>query len=430
MRHVRVLRQAILAAAITLSISSLAFSQAQTGSLSGTVSDQSGAPLAGAAVGAKEDRTGVAVHTVTSEAGIYVFPNVPPGIWTITAEKPGFKRSVQNGIEIFIAQRQTLDLRLEVGDVKQSVEVTATQSLLETETSESGQALTPKMYQTLPLWSGGLQNPSAFLGLYGGRQYGIGNEHRRLYRPRARATDRWHQQRDPRVGRHGLQSAFGRSFQRIQAAGRHLHRRIRAHRRRNRDPHHEDPAPTSYHGTWAYNMRRDIWEAAGWSVNQNRANPPGFRPKDRLNDTGGGVGGPVWIPKVYNGRNKTFFYFSNDNDLRPVAPATIVNTVPTTARDPGQLQPDSASHLRSRPAPSAPAPPPPATPFPNNIIPTSRFSKISANIIPSIPAPTGAALSNNHAFVNTSQVTDHVWALQDRSHFQRKEPHRLLPVAG
>ena len=66
-------------------------------------------------------------------------------------------------------------------------------------------------------------------------------------------------------------------------------------------------------------MRRDIWEAAGWSINQNPANKPGFRPKDRLNATSGGVGGPVWIPKVYNGRNKTFFYFTSDNDLRPVA---------------------------------------------------------------------------------------------------------------
>ena len=112
MRHVRVVRQAILAAAITLSISSLAFGQAQTGSLSGTVSDQSGAPIAGAAVGAREDRTGVAEHTVSSEAGIYVFPNLPPGIWTITTEKTGFKRSVQNGIEIFIAQRQVLDLKI------------------------------------------------------------------------------------------------------------------------------------------------------------------------------------------------------------------------------------------------------------------------------------------------------------------------------
>ena len=83
--------------------------------------------MPGAAVGIKEERTGVTAQTVASEAGIYVFPSLPPGIWTITAEKAGFKRSVQSGIEIFIAQRQALDLKLEVGDVKQSVEVAANQ---------------------------------------------------------------------------------------------------------------------------------------------------------------------------------------------------------------------------------------------------------------------------------------------------------------
>ena len=63
---------------------------------------------------------GVTVHTVSSDAGLYVFPNLPTGIWTISAEKPGFKKLVRTGIEIFIAQRQALDLKLEVGDVKQT----------------------------------------------------------------------------------------------------------------------------------------------------------------------------------------------------------------------------------------------------------------------------------------------------------------------
>ena len=418
MRHVRVLRQAILAAAITLSISSLAFSQAQTGSLSGTVSDQSGAPLAGAAVGAKEDRTGVAVHTVTSEAGIYVFPNVPPGIWTITAEKPGFKRSVQNGIEIFIAQRQVLDLRLEVGDVQQSVEVTTTQSLLETETSERGQALTPKMYQTLPLWSGGLQNPSAFLtymaGVNAGSETSIAGSTGRSREQLIDGTSNVIPESGGTVFNPPSAEAFGEVKLLVGTYTAEYGRvggGIEIFTTRS--------GTNSYHGTWAYNMRRDIWEAAGWSINQNKANPPGFRPKDRLNATSGGVGGPVWIPKVYNGRNRTFFYFTSDNDLRPVAPATIVNTVPTTAETQGnfsgisQVIYDPTSTIGSGATATR-------TPFANNTIPTNRFSKIAANIIPSIPAPTGGALSNNHAYVNTSQVTDHVWSLKIDHIFSEK----------
>jgi hypothetical protein len=155
--HVRLLL-ILAAAAVT------AFGQTQTGSISGNITDPNGAAVPGASVDATSQESGVTEHTVSSEAGIYVFPSLTTGHWTITAEKPGFKKLVRTDIEVFIAQRQALDLQLEVGNVTQTVEVSANQTLLDTETSEKGQALTPHMYQTLPLWTGGLQNPSAFLG--------------------------------------------------------------------------------------------------------------------------------------------------------------------------------------------------------------------------------------------------------------------------
>src|SRR3982751_5149649 len=111
--------------------SSLTFGQA-TGSLSGSVVDTEGAAIPGADVEARENRTGVTARTVSSEDGVYVFPSLPPGIFTVTAEKQGFKKLVRTDIEIFIAQRQALTLQLEIGDVKQSIEVSTTQSLLET----------------------------------------------------------------------------------------------------------------------------------------------------------------------------------------------------------------------------------------------------------------------------------------------------------
>ena len=155
-------------AALALAVSSTVLGQSQTGSLSGTVMDANNAGVPEAAIDATLVASGVTLHTVSNEAGLYVFPNLPTGIWTITAERAGFKKLVRSGIEIFIAQRQTLDRQLELGDVKQDVVVTANQSLLDSETSEKGQTLTPRMYQTLPLWAGGLQNPSAFLGYLAG----------------------------------------------------------------------------------------------------------------------------------------------------------------------------------------------------------------------------------------------------------------------
>lgn len=101
-------------AALGLLICSIALGQSQTGSLSGTILDSQNAGIPGAEVDATLVASGVTLHTVSNDAGLYVFPNLPPGIWTISVEKPGFKKLVRSNIEIFIAQRQTLDLPLEV----------------------------------------------------------------------------------------------------------------------------------------------------------------------------------------------------------------------------------------------------------------------------------------------------------------------------
>lgn len=409
----RLIRLAVLAtAAIT------AFAQTDTGSISGTITDAHGASVPGATVDATSQSTGTAVHTVSSEAGIYVFPSLAAGLWTVTAEKPGFKKLVRTGIEVIIAQRQALDLQLEVGNVTQTVEVSANQTLLETETSEKGQALTPRMYQTLPLWTGGLQNPSAFLtymsNVNNGAELSIAGSTGRAREQLIDGASNVIPESGGTVFNPPSAEAFS-EFKLLVGTYTAEYGRTGG----GIEILNTRSGTNDIHGTWAWNMRRDIWEAAGWTVNQNTANPPGYRPKDRWNDTGGGIGGPVYIPKIYNGRNKTFFYFSDDNDLRPVSPSAIVNTVPTTPETQGnfsqipQIIYDPASTVGSGTSATR-------TPFVNNTIPASRFSKISSNIIPYIPAPTGSALSNNHAFVNTSQVTDHVWAFKIDHNFSEK----------
>ncbi len=403
----RTLARAALAASLC---AAAAFGQSQTGSLSGSVLDPNNAAVPGAAVDATLVSSGTTLHTVSSESGNYVFPNLPTGIWTITASKSGFKKLVRTEIQVFIAQRSTVDLPLQIGDVAQSVEVAANQSQLDTETSERGQSLTPKMYQTLPLWSGGLQNPSAFLGYMAGVNSGgetsiagsTGRSREQLIDGTSNVI--------PESGGTVFNPPSAEAFSEVKllvgtytAEYGRVGGGIEIFTTRS--------GTNDIHGTWAYNMRRDIWEAAGWSVNQNRNNAPGFRPKDRLNATSGGVGGPVYIPKIYNGRNKTFFYFTSDNDLRPVSPGATVNTVPTAQMVGGNFS--QVSQVIYDPATtSGSGSTLTRTPFPNSVIPSSRFSKISSAILSSIPAPTGSTLTNNHAFVNTSQVTDHVWAFK------------------
>jgi hypothetical protein len=220
--------------------------------------------------------------------------------------------------------------------MKQSVEVSSKQTMLDIDTSERGQTLTPRMYQTLPLWSGGLQNPSAFLGymasVNNAAETSIAGSTGRAREQLIDGTSNVIPESGGTVFNPPSAEAFS-EFKLLVGTYTAEYGRtgggieILTTRSGTND----------IHGTWAYNMRRDIWEAAGWSVNQNPANKPGYRPKDRWNATSGGAGGPVYIPKVYNGRNKTFFYFSDDNDLRPVAPASVVKTTPTTLETQGNF---------------------------------------------------------------------------------------------
>ena len=406
------------AGVVAFLFSAFAFGQSQTGSLSGTVVDVTGAAVQGADVEARFPSTDLTLHTVTSEAGLYVFPAVPAGTWTVSVQKQGFKKVIEENLEIFIAQRQTLNVRLEIGDVKERVEVTSQQTILDLETSERGQTFSKQFQETLPLWFGGLQNSEAFLsympGVNVGGETSISGSTGRARESLIDGTSNVIPESGGTVFNPPSAEAFS-EFKILTGTYTAEYGRTGG----GIEIFTTKSGTNGLHGTWTYNMRRDIWEAAGWTVNQNVKNAPGYRPKDRFNDTGGGVGGPVYIPKIYDGRNKTFFYFSDDNDLRPVSPASVSDTVPTALETQGNFSQipltiyDPATTVGSGTSATR-------TPFANNVIPTSRFSSISAKIIPSINAPTNGLLTNNHAFVNTSQVTDHVWSLKFDHIFSEK----------
>ncbi|MEZ5397188.1 MAG: TonB-dependent receptor [Bryobacterales bacterium] len=165
-----------------------------------------------------------------------------------------------------------------------------------------------------------------------------------------------------------------------------------------------------FHGTGAYNFRRHWLNAAGYAVNSNTNNPPGFRPESRFNTAGGGAGGPVWIPKVYDGRNKTFFYATWFRDFRPNAPSSTTSSVATALMKAGDFTEvlgngqviydplTTAGNVRD--------------PFPNQQIPTSRFSSVSRNILPFIPDPNIGGTSNNLQFLNQSPLNNIIWSMK------------------
>ena len=135
----RVLRDAVYAALISISAGAVpAFAQLDTGSIVGTVRDQSAAVVPGATVTATQESTGSVSTAVTTEKGQFVFPNLKIGTYSIGAELSGFRKSVQTGIVLHVQERLEVDVRIELGNVTEEVVVRGVSPLLQTQTADVG----------------------------------------------------------------------------------------------------------------------------------------------------------------------------------------------------------------------------------------------------------------------------------------------------
>ncbi|MBZ5600052.1 MAG: TonB-dependent receptor [Acidobacteriia bacterium] len=128
-----------------------AWAQKDTGSIVGTVKDQTGAVVAGAKVTVTDVERGITFDTTTNQSGDYVASNLRVGRYTVTVEHPGFKKAVSVPVSLDVQQRIPVNVTLEVGAITEAVEVTGATPLLETETSELGQVVDSKRVANLPL---------------------------------------------------------------------------------------------------------------------------------------------------------------------------------------------------------------------------------------------------------------------------------------
>ena len=122
-----------------------------TAGLNGVVTDASGAVVQGARVSVNNVDTGIRREAVTNESGLYEFPLLQPGTYSLTAQKEGFKQTTQSGIRLEVNQVARIDLTMQLGAVSESVEVQAAAPLLESNTSAVGQVVESKAVSDLPL---------------------------------------------------------------------------------------------------------------------------------------------------------------------------------------------------------------------------------------------------------------------------------------
>jgi outer membrane receptor protein involved in Fe transport len=150
----RLVRLAVFLALVALLLPPPAPAQSGRGSLTGVVKDATGAVVPGAEVVLKEMDTGTETTGRTTDAGVYRFPYVPPGKYSVSVTMTGFKKAVRDNVEVHVAQTVTADFNLELGQISDSVTVSSAAPLLERSTMEIGTISTEKEVHSWPILVG------------------------------------------------------------------------------------------------------------------------------------------------------------------------------------------------------------------------------------------------------------------------------------
>ena len=359
------------------------------GTITGRVLDASGSVVANAKVAATNTATNAIYRTATNQTGNYVLAQLPLGKYEVAIEAVGFRRYVRKNIELNVAQTISLNDALEVGTVEQTVEVTSSSGLLETSTSDLGTTIQRNKLMELPLFVGGaMRNLEQFIFLAPGVTGDSVNTQISGSPNRAKEV------LVDGIASTGVESGGvipGSARPSVETIGEFKLLRANFNAEYGRTGGGMQIFTTrsgtnELHGAVFDYLRNDKLDARGFYQRT--------RPVNRQNEFGASVGGPVWLPGLYDGRNKTFFYFVYSGFRFRQGPANaLLNVLPNDYRqgdftrlgqpiyDPSTTASTANGFTR--------------TPFAGARIPTSRFSSVARNILPQLPTPTNDGLFTN-----------------------------------
>ena len=401
-------RRTVSFLSLLLVLSIPGFAQLSTGSLSGTVTDRSGGAVAGATVTATQTTTGRSLLTVSTEAGLYAFPNLDVGTYTLSVEKAGFKKLSRSNIVIAISTKSVADLTLDVGDVAEIVTVTAEVPVLQSASSEIGTNFAPRLFRDAPIYAGGLRNPEAFIGLQPGVVNGAGAEggisggarrSKEILIDGANATN----PESGGVAFNGLPSveALG-EFKLINDTFAAEYGRTGG----GIESFVTASGGNRFHGNVFDYHTSSALSANAWANNARNVRKPSYHG----NDYGFALGGPVRVPRLYDGKDRTFFFFALENFRRTDSSSRFLN-VPTAR----QRQGDFSELL-----PRLIYDPMTGEPFAGNIIPQTRFSTVSKNILAVVPQPSSGGVQQNYLGIVTTRSELDSWSLKINHNFSNK----------
>src|SRR5215813_15297368 len=310
--------------------------QVTTGSILGTVRDNSGAAVKGARVAVTDVARSATTNYTTDEEGNYNAPFLIPGAYSVAVEAQGFKRGVANNVVVQIDQKARIDFNLEVGQLTEVAEISAAVTLVNTESSELGTVIEERSVKELPLNG---RNFAQLVYLTPGVTPGQSGENlsgASTFNPRASSnfnalghhanSNGWiidgidnneytfntviiqptvESVREFKALTGTFSAEFGRGAGVVAVSTK--------------------SGSNAWHGGLFEFIRNDKLDAFQHQFVDPR---PETKPPFRRNQFGGYLSGPVTLPKLYNGKNKSFFFFDYAG-LREVRGQTFVNSVPT-----------------------------------------------------------------------------------------------------
>lgn len=388
--------------AAALVFTSTLSAQSPLGAITGTVVDAQGANVPQAELVARHVETNLLYKGRTSEEGVYVIPSLPLGVYEVSVTAPGFKTFRRGGIVLAVSQRLRLDIALEVGALTETVTVTGEIARVQTEDSSLGTVIEQQRIENLPLNGrhvfnlvklvagvqprfnntdgfGEVSNQNfsqlRFNGgpVYGAQVYMDGGVNTAAIHgeiavvPMADAVEEF------KVETNALKAEFG------QTSGGVINVVTKA-------------GTNQLHGSLYEFFRNDALDARNaFAVQPESAGR--LKPILRYNQFGGTVGGPVVIPGVYNGRNRTFF-FGGYEQWRLGSAGLRRATVATELERAGNFSNTRDASGRVVPIfdPATTAPSPTGSgfirqPFPGNIIPRNRMDALSLRVLEFHPRP-------------------------------------------
>jgi len=388
--------------------------QVGRGTILGTVTDSTGAIVAGAKVSVVNVDTNIAVNTETNKDGFYTTPPMNVGNYQVTVEQAGFKKAVRTGLVLEVDQKAEVNIRLDVGATTESVQVTGEAPLVNTENGSIGQVIENKRVEDLPLNG---RNAFALVQLSTNVHSNAG-PNQSGFADRGTSLSDWSINGGPNAA--NLLLVDGTVAQNSYYPDLNADLAV--------DAVQEFKVQSgSMSAEYGFTLGGVINVATKAGTNQLHGTAYEFlrnndldarntfgtvRPEYRYNQYGASVGGPFDIPKVYNGKNRTFFFINWEQYNYVTYGDSITSTPPPSQRtgnfsnlytasgalipvyDPltTVVNPSGSGYIR--------------TPFPGNIIPASRLDPVAQAMnqfypLPNLTPSNAFTQANNYESINS-----------------------------